>query len=255
MRVLLLGATGNLGRYILQHLIELRHDVVVYARDLDKLATVSKELGMDISSCTLVKGSVQDSEQLASVMATCSSCIMSAGRPDTPSSADQLSTLFPPVLAAARAHLQSPRRFIALAGMGLMPAPTGILTAQLPGFPSDVASWTVTHEVNHKALTHVQGESHGLTQWAMLCPAFMTHGLGAYGERVAITLEHAPYYDPTSIAGRTLSYLPSLFSMLALGAFILTRGEPKVPYAAVARTAALLATAKEGGSGPGQACG
>lgn len=265
MRVLLLGAAGHLGRYILRELLRQPSatpaHVTVLVRSPQRLreslsSLVPAPAALSGEGVTVVEGSVSDTPLLERLMSDANVCIMTAGRPDPGTPADaQLGTLFPAVVAAARAHLQAPRRLLCLGGLGVLDAPGGGLVHELPGFPATARAFSVVHEANLKLLRATPAptpsapaasaaaaasgpqpaQAQAPLAWTMFAPGVMTDGPAA---PISISVDHAPFYDPSSAGGKLLSSLPRLASLVALGAF---KGRTTIPYASLAQLVAACA--------------
>ncbi|KAI4199758.1 MAG: hypothetical protein LQ350_004385 [Teloschistes chrysophthalmus] len=80
MRVLLLGATGNLGSRILPALLAHNHTVVVFIRSESKLRNLVHSLAVD--KCTIVTGNATDATAIEAALVDnrCNALINSAGQ-------------------------------------------------------------------------------------------------------------------------------------------------------------------------------
>lgn len=206
--ILLLGATGNLGKHVLASLHAAKcSQVTLLVRSPEKLpADVPKNY-------KIIKGEISDADVLKDALVGASSVIMTAGRPDVvdePGKAPgSLRTLFRLVYDAVLAS-KNPPRLLALGGLGILDAPGSGFVYQLPFFPAVGKGYTVIHDANLALLRASNLE------WTFFCPGLMVED---DKRSVAVTFEHAPFFDPTSSAGILLSYLPSVFSTAAMGVY------------------------------------
>jgi len=241
MKILLLGATGNVGKVVLRVLVSLapgKVDVVVLVRDPTKLVLPKKENedGKDVekllSSIRVVKGDVSDAAALKPLMDDCEVCIGAMGRPDDgkdgqPSS---LEVLFQVVFDVAKST-KNPPRLLMMGGLGVMTAPGGSFVYSLPGFPAVAKAYSTIHEKNWIILRHSS------LDWTLFCPSFMTEE--ETDKKVVTSVEHAPFYDPDSGGGKFLSSMPSFFSTLTLAG---GKKKLEIPYMAVANVIVETAT-------------
>lgn len=127
MKVLLLGATGNLGSRLLQALIAHDHQVVAFVRSESKLQKLIA--GQLLAKTTVVTGDATNSKavQDAFVQNSCDALIMSAGQAAIfPWQAPRLPQVVDPVAEAvsgASKALGRPVRCWFLGGLGLMDLP------------------------------------------------------------------------------------------------------------------------------------
>lgn len=125
MRVLLLGATGNVGSRLLPALVVYKHEVVVYVRNPSKLPQEATSL-----ATAVVSGSGTDSEAIKTAILThkCDALINAAGLAPMWGESGELPAIFAAVTkAATEAHEQRggpPLRVWLLSGFGILDAPT-----------------------------------------------------------------------------------------------------------------------------------
>lgn len=204
--LLLLGATGNLGKQVLASLQAANcPQVTLLVRSPEKLpADVPKNY-------RIIKGEISDADALKEALVGVSTVIMTAGRPDVvdqPGKAPgSLRTLFRLVYDAVVAS-SNPPRLLALGGAGILDAPGAGFVYQLPFFPPVGKGYTVIHEAN---LALLRASS---LEWTFFCPGLLVDD---DPRRVAVTFDHAPFFDPASFGGSLLSVLPGIFSTAAMG--------------------------------------
>ena len=121
MRVLLLGATGNVGSRLLPSLVAHKHEVIVYVRNPSKLSAHA-------TSCAtaVVSGSGTDSNSIKAAILShnCDAVINAAGLAPVLGKSGELPAIFAAVMAAAiEAHEQrggAPIRCWLLSGFGIL---------------------------------------------------------------------------------------------------------------------------------------
>lgn len=127
MKVLLLGATGNLGLRLLPALVAHGHDVVVYVRSEPKLKDlVSPNL---LAKCTVVIGDAADSSAISDTLIKnkCNALVNSAGLAAIfPWQADRMQSIVEAVASAAvtaSEQLGGPIRSWFMGGMSALDLP------------------------------------------------------------------------------------------------------------------------------------
>jgi putative NADH-flavin reductase len=236
VKILLLGATGSLGRVILRQLLaDARHSVTALVRSPDKLAAA---LGADTAAArnlTTVKGDILSGDTLAELMRTHGVCICTAGRPNT-----QGNDLEPIVAAVVReaAQLLAPRKLILLGGVGALSAPGALgPSGLLPLMPPVVRGYTEVHLRDWALLQELPPS----VSWTLLCPGFMSEG-PASPVPVRHALDVNPLFNGATVS-RVLAALPAHASAAYMG---LNRGRITVPYEDVAALAVQLMDATPG---------
>lgn len=98
MRVLLVGATGNVGSRLLASLASNKHEVIVYVRNPSKLSKEATDC-----ATTVIKGSATDSESIKSAILdhNCNALINAAGLAPMLGKSGDLPVIFAAVLKAA----------------------------------------------------------------------------------------------------------------------------------------------------------
>jgi len=111
VRVALFGATGPLGRRVLDQLLERDHDVKVLVGDPTKLARKSEML-------TVIEGDIADPAKVGETIAGCDAVIDTLGaRANTETEVRRLLKVTELILAAMHRH--GARRFIGVGGAGV----------------------------------------------------------------------------------------------------------------------------------------
>lgn len=159
MKVLVLGAAGNLGRRLLARGLAHGHELTAFVRSRERLEKMwGTALPEDLR---VMKGDVFDEEALASAMRRHDVVVNAAGHV---TEGEHFRQLFRAAVAAAENHLPPPRRLWMLAGAAILSIPhAGRTGVALPGVPSIYRS----HEVNWRLLEN------WATDWTLVCPGPM----------------------------------------------------------------------------------
>jgi uncharacterized protein len=126
MRVLLIGATGKVGRPILRELASRGHDVTVLVRNPAPLAG-------EFPTVRAVPGDVFDQDLVAATARGCDVIISSVAMRDA-AQADRDPVALTRVLAAVAADQDT--RWISLGGAGSLEVAPGVQFVDTPGFPA-----------------------------------------------------------------------------------------------------------------------
>jgi len=159
MRVLVIGAAGNLGRRLLTRGLAHGHELTAFVRSRERL---EKMWGSALpEGLRVTEGDVFDEEALASAMRGHDVVVNAAG---TVTEGERFEQLFRTVIAAAEKNLSPPRRLWMLAGAAVLSIPhAGRTGIGLPGVPGIYRS----HEVNWRLLEN------SATDWTLVCPGPM----------------------------------------------------------------------------------
>lgn len=159
MRLVLLGATGNIGQRLLTEALKDEHVVTAFVRDASKLKA---QIGAHIpSNVEIIEGEIEDDVALASAIRDQDALISAAGH-----ARDGLAfnALFDQVVTMAEEQMRPSARAWFFGGAGLLRVPgTQTMTLDLPG----IDPIEQTHLMNYKRLIP------SLLRWALLCPAVM----------------------------------------------------------------------------------
>lgn len=107
MKILILGATGKVGRLIVEQALVQGHSVVAFVRDPAKLAITNPNLSLAV-------GDARDAEVVASAMQGCDAIISALGH-NSAAKTDVLTAATKAVLAG----ITPQQRFISLTGYGV----------------------------------------------------------------------------------------------------------------------------------------
>lgn len=183
MKVLLLGATGNLGSRLVPALLSHSHTVVAYIRSSSKLRSLLP--GDIFSRITVVEGDARDPAQIKAAILNhgCDAAINTAGLAALmPWGKSELPVIVKAVVQAAQEAGQEtgrPLRVWILGGMGMM---------ELPGSKYRLVDYVPVYLTHKVDLALLQSLPTGAMRWTMLCPSVMTPasqnlGLPAHGKK------------------------------------------------------------------------
>ncbi|GAB7334862.1 hypothetical protein MBLNU13_g06763t3 [Cladosporium sp. NU13] len=168
MRVLLLGATGNLGSRLIPALLTHGHNVVAYVRSTSKLESLIPAIVHE--QITVVQGDATDSQAIkkAIISHNCEAVVSTAGVAAlAPWAKSELPVIFKAVLDAVReagSERQSLLRVWFLGGQGVLyyPGTQSMLSNHFPIF--------LEHRQNLQLLRSLPPNA---VNWSMLCPNWM----------------------------------------------------------------------------------
>ncbi|KAF2227155.1 hypothetical protein BDZ85DRAFT_59239 [Elsinoe ampelina] len=168
MRVLLLGATGNVGSRLVPALLTHGHSVVAYVRSSSKLESILP--ASVFQQLIVVQGDASDSAAINKAILNnkCDAVVNTAGvAAAAPWGKSDLPIIFRAVLDAARKASEergSPLRVWFLAGMGVLnyPGTESLLSNYMPVF--------LEHRQNYQLLKSLPPN---VIDWSMLCPMTM----------------------------------------------------------------------------------
>jgi putative NADH-flavin reductase len=155
MKIVLFGATGNLGSVILDEALDRGHEVTAVVRDPAKLATKHDAL-------TVVKGDVAQPSSYASVLPGNDAAITSLNDHADPSNVPRQAALLLDALSKAGV-----RRFAWVGGAGSLETAPGVRVIDDPGFPE---AWKASANAQIEALA-VFRASKAPIDWTYISPA------------------------------------------------------------------------------------
>jgi putative NADH-flavin reductase len=238
VKVLLLGATGNLGRAILRQLLaDTKHPVTALVRSPDRLASaIGGELAAS-RNLSVVRGNILEGGELLQLMSTHGVCICAAGRPGDRDPGNDLERIFAAVVAGAPS-LMAPRKLIMLGGLGALSAPGAHgPSGLLPLMPEVLRGYTRVHLKDYEVLARLPAS----VSWTLLCPGMMVEG-PASPVPVLPNLDVNPVFDNALVA-RVLAALPAVASAVYMG---VNQSRITIPYEDAAALAVQLAEAAPG---------
>jgi putative NADH-flavin reductase len=155
MKIVLFGATGNIGNVILDEALNRGHQVVAVVRDPAKLATKHAAL-------TVVQGDVAHPASYASALPGTEAAIASLNDHADPANVPRQATLLLDALSAGGVH-----RFVWVGGAGSLETAPGVRVIDDPGFPE---AWKVPANAQVDAL-EVFRASKAPIDWTYISPA------------------------------------------------------------------------------------
>nr|WP_063572339.1 NAD(P)H-binding protein [Luteibacter rhizovicinus] len=155
MKIVLFGATGNLGSVILDEALDRGHEVTAVVRDPAKLATKHDAL-------TVVKGDVAQPSSYASVLPGNDAAIASLNDHADPANVPRQAALLLDALSRAGV-----RRFAWVGGAGSLETAPGVRVIDDPGFPE---AWKASANAQIEALA-VFRASKAPIDWTYISPA------------------------------------------------------------------------------------
>ncbi|PVH98119.1 NAD(P)-binding protein [Periconia macrospinosa] len=168
MKVLLIGATGNLGIRLIPALLTYGHDVVAFVRSPKKLASL---LPKDIyQRIIVVEGSATNSASICNVIlnAQCDAVVNTAGLAALPPwGHSDLPQIFKSVLDGVRKaseERKQPLRVWFLAGQGIL---------HFPGTETMLSSYIPIYREHRQNFRLLQALPVNTLSWSVLCPNTM----------------------------------------------------------------------------------
>ena len=155
MKIVLFGATGNLGTVILDEALNRGHEVTAVVRDPAKLATKHAAL-------IVVKGDVAQPASYAGVLTGKDAAIASLNDHADPANVPRQATLLLDALSRAGVH-----RFAWVGGAGSLETAPGVRVIDDPGFPE---AWKASAKAQIEAL-EVFRASKAPIDWTYISPA------------------------------------------------------------------------------------
>lgn len=155
MKIVLFGATGNLGNVILDEALNRGHQVTAVVRDPARLATKHAAL-------TVVQGDVAQPASYASALPGNDAAIASLNDHADPANVPRQATLLLEALSQAGVH-----RFAWVGGAGSLETAPGVRVIDDPGFPD---AWKASAKAQIEALA-VFRASKAPIDWTYISPA------------------------------------------------------------------------------------
>jgi len=159
MKIVLFGATGNVGQRIVREALERGHEIVGVVRGPASAAAPDPRV-------TLVRGDATDAASVAAVVAGADAVVSAISpRPGSTGSA-------PSLVDAARALIAGVReaavkRLVVVGGAGSLEVAPGVMLLDAPGFPEEYRAEATD---GRDALAVYRAEAVGL-EWTFISPA------------------------------------------------------------------------------------
>ncbi|KAF2489965.1 NAD(P)-binding protein [Lophium mytilinum] len=169
MKVIVIGATGNLGTRVVAALLTHGHSVVAYVRSSKKLESLLPASAF--RQITVVEGDAKNSVSIKKAIldANCDAVVNTAGLAALPPwGKSDLPEIFQAVLNGVKeagSDRKKPLRVWFLAGMGVL---------YYPGTESMLSNYIPIYLEHRKNFSLLKSLPPNTVDWSMLCPATMT---------------------------------------------------------------------------------
>ncbi|MDT3436082.1 NAD(P)H-binding protein [Haloarcula sp. 1CSR25-25] len=163
MRVLVVGATGRVGRRVVDQLLDAGHEVSGLARDPSVLPATVHTVAGDVRDPVVVREALTAGDG-----GPVDAVVSALGTPPDEAADDTLSAGVR-TLVEAMADLGI-ERFVGVAAAGVLDAPGGGLRLDAEGFPPFLHGVAEQHRAVYETLTESS------LQWTLVCPPNMPDG-------------------------------------------------------------------------------
>lgn len=178
MKILIIGATGRLGKFLVEYALQKGHRVTAFARNIE-------ELGIEHENIRLVKGDVLYPTLIEAAIAGHEAVLSVIGIRKFSGPITLLSRGVRNIVDAMEKH--DVRRLITVTGAGILQENEHRLIMESLSFPPNLQNISLDHHRVYKVLQMSQLE------WTIVCPAFMVRR-----EATGQYLTRADYY-PTGV--------------------------------------------------------
>lgn len=161
MKVLIIGATGRVGKLLVEYALEAGHQVVAFARDISQIKLEDPALSTvqgDVLYPALIEAAVDEVDAVMSVIG-----IRKFRGPIT-------------TLSTGTRHIvdvlerKGPKRFLTLTGAGILQENPDYLIMESLSFPPNLQNLSMDHLRMYQALRNAD------LDWTIVAPAFMHSG-------------------------------------------------------------------------------
>ncbi|MEM7133622.1 MAG: NAD(P)H-binding protein [Chloroflexota bacterium] len=186
-KIILFGATGNLGRTVVKQGLDLGYSLSVYVRNRAKL--VDLHGGTLPPGISVIEGDIFDENAVGQSITGHDTLINAAGYA---ADGDNFTKLCQIILKQAESHLAVPKRAWFLGGVAALEfADSGIMGVDCPGVPEMYQN----HKRNYLALKASS------LDWSFMCPGpMMVAPDGQPTENLRISVETMPFNVPSWLA-------------------------------------------------------
>jgi len=194
MKVIVFGASGNTGRFLVQYGVEFGHQVTAFVRQPEKLRQI---LGSKLTKqIKIFAGDALDELAVAESLKGQQALINAAAPPNE---AEIFTAICRNIVTQAQKTLLPPKRVWLFGGLpGLYVPHTRIIGSDLPGMRPILRS----HKVNYQLL-----KEHPELDWSFICPGPMFFASSeAAPKKLKVVLEEMPYE-----ISQYSRFLPKLF--------------------------------------------
>ena len=174
MKILVIGATGRVGRYLVEYSLEKGHEVTAFARNISDFPLQSPSLTLfqgDILYPALIEAAMQDHDVVLSVIG-----IRKFSGPIT-----LLSTGINNIVSVM--EKTGKKRLITITGAGILQENENLLIMDSLSFPPNLLNLSLDHLRVYETLKNSS------LDWTLVAPAFMRNG-----RRTGKYLTTADYY-------------------------------------------------------------
>lgn len=185
MKIVVFGATGNIGRRVLAAGVERGHEMTAFVRNPEKLL---EQLGAQVvSQITVMKEDMLNPQSVHRALAYQDAAILAAG---TAGDGDAFVQLVDNIVTQGERQPLFSGRIWAMGGAGLLTVPhTSILGNDLPGMPPAYKN----HDRNLDRLRRTE------LDWSIMCPGTMVDAAPETSTRqLAVSTESLPLPFPES---------------------------------------------------------
>ncbi|MBV9774829.1 MAG: NAD(P)-dependent oxidoreductase [Gemmatimonadetes bacterium] len=163
MKIVLFGATGNVGQRVVHEALERGHEVVAVVRDPSRSEAPDPRV-------RLVQGDATDAASVASVARGADAVVSAISpRPGTTGTAPSLVDAAHALIAGVRQA--GVKRLVVVGGAGSLEVAPGVMLLDAPGFPEAYKAEAVA---GRDSLAVYRAEADGL-DWTFLSPAAEIH--------------------------------------------------------------------------------
>ncbi|MZQ81190.1 NAD(P)H-binding protein [Paenibacillus sp. 5J-6] len=206
MKIIVFGATGNTGRRVLAHGIQMGHEMTAFVRNSEKLYDQLDELSTKLVK--VIVADIMDPVSVGEALAHQDAAILAAGHAGQ---GEEFVRIVDNIISQCEFQPSFSGRVWIMGGAGLLDIPyTDLIGNNLPGFPSEYRN----HNRNLARLQQTQ------LDWSIMCPGTMidsrehpdrVHHLHLTTETLPIPIpETIKEYSAAEIAGYLFSRLQEL---------------------------------------------
>jgi putative NADH-flavin reductase len=127
MKVVVFGANGRTGKYIVQYALDAGHEVAAYVRDKNKLAVSHPQLA-------IIEGDVYDQQKIEAAIAGRDVVISALGQSDISGEVNLMSDAMKLIVPAMKNN--GVKRVLAIGGLGVLQANETTVRMDMQGFPA-----------------------------------------------------------------------------------------------------------------------
>ena len=199
--LLILGATGNVGRAVAEQALQQGWQIILAVRDRNKLP---RELSEDNELVDIRQGDLTDQVFLDSCFANQQFAINCAGHIDQ---GKPFSNLVSSIVTAAQQQMTGAKRIWFMSGTALLDFKgTSFRAVDVKGVPTPY----LLHKANYETVNMSD------LDWSLMCAGPMIcekqdKAISYFGKGLITTIEHAPWDAP-----KALRFLPKMAYLLAL---------------------------------------